>query len=401
MMVRGALAFAKQFVNGKFQVELLMPPSIGTWSKFGFSPGGLNGFNLESVYLSLQWLNHSNGTQKAFRVRVFLNSTLATVGPSYNISPMNMEEVVLDTGWVFSPATQWSGRFHGRAIYSTRYFFVIDVIDNLGQEGQSAVFFFTDGSVFSSDFTFGQTAPTLVVRGGCDGDKLELPGIQLTWRSYVPGSDETFHSYEVYRREPAAADPSWKRMFATTDSAVRTWTDYEVASRAVYQYKVMALIIRGTLLTNTSFLVDGHIGGQGAATGSVTFDWTFIHDKDDPTKYVRFDNALAVITRMQDISYHQPWARLAPTVFIGDKDSRTLRLTSLSESSRRDRIRQGSDQLFTLQRTDAVTFVARHGQSSDLMYCAIGNPSVAMDLKAQSTTLELTETHAEVGVPFE
>lgn len=285
------------------------------------------------------------GTQATFRVRVYYPGTGA---------------LVYDSGVISSSANNHTipvGSLEGDI---TGYTLTVDITTTNGNSGSGSVTFNTAWAT-SVDIT------GLTVVG--EGDKCDLlpnypviPRAVLRWDQVVPGVSEVFTRYSVYRRIPSV-DTTWTRIASITDITTTRYYDYTGAAYTTYEY---AVTWSGTNGVNE---VESVLQSPPPQV-TIEFDWTFIHNVDDPTQWVAYYALEMREPLVMDRTTQRIWGRTLPTMFIGDDQHYEVEITGLPDVHRG----QVWDDLITLidsEREDAITLCLRIGVGGTSRFCNV------------------------------
>lgn len=158
------------------------------------------------------------------------------------------------------------------------------------------------------------------ILGGDCGDT-GLPGVALYWSQVVPGAGEAFVSYDVYRQEAGGSNI---RIAQITAIGTVHYEDYTACPGTTYLYTVTweATGPSGTLVS---------VPQSPAIQGRVTFDWTFLHEKNHPQNYVRLPAYEASYTVQQPSSIYRVWGRSKPTIAFTEGFSQTVGIQVLDQ----------------------------------------------------------------------
>lgn len=332
-----------------------------------------NGSTVTDAQFRVTWTLDTLDAQATYRLIVYSNS--ATLDSS----------IVYDSGTVASSALSAMVTLPGGLPNSGQLYIVVEATDTFGLFGRSDKVIIIVSWATSVNVSNVRSDAF----GGC-GDPVTLPAIRIRWNQVTPGTGETFLRYEIWRRDPDVST-TYTRMAMISAVDTLTWTDTEVESGHVYTYAVLWIASVG---------VETRVSAYPTAptVGYVLFDYTWIHDQADPTKFVRFDAFDATLDVQQNIAFQRTWGSLAPVMRIGDQQSRVVHVTGLPE---REGYNQQWDKLLALvtrQRTAASLLVCRFGAHKELLYCQASNTSKAQTLGSYSSPLDLVEVRHEVGV---
>src|SRR5690606_21920263 len=116
--------------------------------------------------------------------------------------------------------------------------------------------------------------------GSCRGfEGRELPRVVLSWAQAELAGLEVFQRYEVWRRNPSLST-AWTRVGQIADIADPRFIDYEITSGQLYQYRVTFLAAAG---------LETHVATFGTpVVARVDFDHLFIHERENPARWLRF-----------------------------------------------------------------------------------------------------------------
>jgi len=303
------------------------------------------GGSATSAAITVSW-TFAPGPQQSFTVQVFTDAALTVLAYYSGVVASATQSHVIPAGSLSNGVT---------------YYVLVDFVNTLGQTGQAggAACSFLTAFAPSVDVT----GLTVKVQGGC-ADPASIPAFRLAWTQVVPGAGETFVSYYVKRRE--GGDTVWTRIATVTAVGTLSYVDYNVRSRAVYQYAIVweATTAGGTLIST-----------EVAVNGYVDFDHCWIHEVGAGTTNARFDQFEADISVIQDIQTILTWGRSAPTVQVGEKQFHQISLPGLSRHLR-DRARwQGLRDMLARQRTASAVYCVRMGAARELWFCSIAGLS--------------------------
>lgn len=387
--------YFKFFLSGNYQVEFLRP-APGNTILAGTAMRQANTDDTDTI--NLRW-RITGATQRAYRVVGY-----ALYYPNYQ---PDTSVIVYDSGWVYTSVQSHTLQYSdvnyvktGSLPYGEVHFWQIQTQDSLGQTGESEMLSIVPSGtahIMQNGGASYNTAPTVTPIDGCTGDPTALPGLKVTWPNITLGTNETFVRWEVWRAKPyrLGYTREWVKLAEITDYATRTYRDYEVAARGVYEYFVKAVADYGTTRRVSNILPNINPTDQfpKVGAGSVAFDYVFVHSKTDPTKYVRFDAGAVAIDTEQEQSTIQTWGRLAPSMYVGTAEFRRVRINGFTERAKQARTREAILTLLSLQRTAAAMLVVRHGQSGEFLYAGLAGPSSNYDLKATASSINLVELH--------
>jgi hypothetical protein len=309
-------------------------------------------------------------TQASYRVAIFDNAAATNL--------------VYDSGIVASAVM--SHTMPGGPLFSgmTYYLKVYAVLDSGGTAiTPAARSFLTSFALPDLTGVIGDT----VGADDCGGDSEGLPGGRIRWTAPVLGA-VTFTEYDILRRE--VGDTVWVRIAIITDWATTTYIDYTRPAGTTYEYAVVWQGVNGPpMISSPTYIVPI----------TLSFPWTFIHDKDNSALFLRFFNYEPTARRNQDVNYEKTWGRPAPTAFIGEADSRVFSIPGLIEALATGVQWDGVSALLDAQVGLGRTFVLRLGRAQMAAYVQI-DPGAQrkMSQKSNSVDISLTEVFVQEAV---
>lgn len=327
---------------------------------------------VSNANLPVAWDLSSGLEQSAFRLRVWADAA---------------QEVLLYDSGVVASAGQSHNLPAGLLQSGTTYYISVWAEDIIGNSGESVLFPLTA----SWATTNGITGLAALSIGSCRAfEGRELPRVALSWAQAEVVGEEVFQRYEVWRRNPSLAT-DWTRVEQNGSLDSPRFVDYEIASGQLYQYRVTFLAAVGLETRVATF--------GTPVVARVDFDHLFIHERENPARWLRFPSWRHNSEVTQSVDFVQAWGRQSPSMVIGDVETRRftvegepIQLTPDSE------FWQALRTLVTDQRTLEVTLVARFGRAGEMVFCQAIRPRRSVQQKSFSQAVELVEVHAQVGV---